>query len=153
MKIFLKYSLTIFLFVISCSQGIGPSEQEPLRMRYVVQGTWIHPALLDVESTGTVVLRLYDPCCPDSADSVVSALTETEMNRLTQRMAGFDRFSPHYHPTRYVIDGTYQMIIRFYKQSSDTVTVYQRADCVLPDDLEALLDLLENLRIKLTALL
>ncbi len=56
MKKFLNYILGLFLFVISCSEGINPSEEKPLQVHYRVYGTWIQPSLLAVDSAGNATM-------------------------------------------------------------------------------------------------
>lgn len=142
---FLGLFLPIFLISCSASTDSNQSLQfENMNIEYSKVGGWINRYKLNIDEDGLTRCYEITHASMDTIDADSVFLNEREKEKLGELFATFQSFNSNYEPAQYYSDGNYHTIILYYEGRSDTVTVYEPRNCIIPKDLKDIITIMEQ---------
>ena len=143
----LVLGFVILFIVCSCSTSTDSNDTldfEDINIEYYKVGGWINSFSLTIDSSGLVQAYVRSHSNLELMDSNGISLSKKEMQTLSELFSSFENFDNYYEPEHYYTDGNIHRIILHENLSSDTCSVYDPQNCILPDDLKQIIDFMEQ---------
>ena len=137
----------IFLLTLACSSSTDSGEKlnfEDLNIEYSKSGGWINHTSLKIDSAGFVKAVIHFHATWETLDSNTTTLTSTEKKNLCDMFESFKELKNYYEPNHYYTDQDYHVIILKTEAGNDTTSVYDPAHCILPNDLNRILNFMDQ---------
>ena len=147
MKIFQSFILLSFILFTACSTSTDSEDSlnfEDISIEYQKMGGWINSYSLTIDSNGFVQAFVRAHGNLELMDSNSTSLTKKEKQTLSDLFTSFENYKDYYGPEHYYTDGNIHRIILHKDLHSDTCSVYEPQNCILPDDLKQIIEFMEQ---------
>jgi len=147
MKLYQLLILSLLILILACSNSIDSGEKlnfEDLNIEYSKSGGWINHTSLKIDSAGFVKAVIHFHATWETLDSNTTTLTSTEKKNLCDMFESFKELKNYYEPNHYYTDQDYHVIILKTEAGNDTTSVYDPAHCILPNDLNRILNFMDQ---------
>jgi len=139
------------VFIWGCSNLNEPGQNNDLRdteIRYKKAGGWIDTSILNISASGSVTAYLRSHSTLDTIKTGSTYLNNEDRDEIISDFNSFGKYESYYEPSQWYTDGNYHTIILIKNGISDTVTVYEPQNSILPDGLTEIISEMEDLWIE-----